>query len=87
VRLKIVQRQYYSQEHLERRKAFYGVEDPTNVALEDMVNAYKSLSLINGFEFKWWLLIDRIFMYRVQRHSADRACFLILALQKNNTEA
>jgi 16S rRNA G966 N2-methylase RsmD len=84
VRLKIVMHERYSDKHLERRRAFYGVEDPKSISLEQMLKAYKALSFKNGFEIKWSLLIDRIVMYPLQKHSVDRTCFLILALQKQN---
>jgi hypothetical protein len=87
VRLQIVQLDRYSNEHLERRRIFYGVDDPKSIALEQMLKAYRNLSSANGFEIKWSFLMDRIFMYPLQKHSADRVCFLSLGLEKRNTEA
>lgn len=86
VRLKIVQPEYYSGEHLEKRQRFYSVDDPKNITVQEMLTAYEALTLKNGFFIKWSFLMDRIFMYPIQQHSVDRTCFLVLALQRK-TEA
>ena len=84
VRLNIVMVDRYSDKHFERRRGFYNVEDPKRISLEQMVKVYKNLSMQNGFEVKWSLLMDRTFLYRLQKHSVDRTCFLVLALEKQS---
>jgi 16S rRNA G966 N2-methylase RsmD len=82
VRLNVVTVERYSKEHLERRRDFYGVEDPTEVSLAQMLKTYADLAAQNGFTIKWSSLVDRIFLYPLQRRSVDRTCFLILGLEK-----
>jgi hypothetical protein len=81
IRLEIVVFSRYSDEHFERRRAFYHVKDPTSISLERMIKVYKDLASQHGFEVKWWFAKDRVFMYPLRKHSVDRDAYLILALQ------
>ena len=83
VRPKIVMTWRYTEQHFARRKAFYGVEDPQTVAVEQMLSTYEHLAMRNGFTIKWWILRDRSIMYRFRGKYLDRVCYLALALQRN----
>jgi hypothetical protein len=85
VRLNVVMSTRYSDRHLEIRKSFYEVDDPTRIPLDQMLKIYNQLFLRHGYESKWWVLQDRNLMYRLRRNSIDRVCYLALAIQRKNT--
>src|SRR5262245_26056132 len=83
VRLDVVMRELYSDEHLKRRELFYRVSDATRVSVDQMLEVYKDLAKRSGFDLKWWEVRNRILLYSFRKHYQDRVCYLALALQRN----
>jgi hypothetical protein len=46
-------------EYLERRRAFYGVDHPDRIRIEEMVPTYRRIAAANGFHLDWHVAIRR----------------------------
>lgn len=58
----------FSAEHLARRKAFYGVEDPLNISLEQMLQTYERIANANGYKIVWHYYQQRTLTYYLVLH-------------------
>lgn len=58
----------FSEVHLERRKLFYQVEDPSSVSLEQMLSRYGAIANENGFKITWHYYRKRTLTYYLALH-------------------
>lgn len=58
----------------ERRRLFYGVDDPMSIPLSDMVRGYARILSVNGFVLKWH--------YSRKRTFSSRIYYLVLHVQR-----
>ena len=58
----------FNAEHLARRKQFYGVEDPANISLEQMLSAYQRIAEKNGYTILWHYYKQRTLTYYLVLH-------------------
>jgi hypothetical protein len=58
----------FSPEHLARRRAFYGVDEPEHVSLEQMLRAYGAIAAKNGYHITWHYYRQRTLTWYLALH-------------------
>ena len=58
----------FTPQHLEKRKAFYGVSDPEHVSLDQMLATYGRIAAQNGFKIVWHYYKKRSLTYYLALH-------------------
>lgn len=58
----------FNEEHLERRKNFYGTNDPENVTLEEMLKAYGNIAAKHNYNIVWHYFKKRTLTYYLVLH-------------------
>ncbi len=53
----------FSEEHLQRRRAFYGVQNAENIEPENMMRTYHQICNANGYTINWYFFEKRHLMY------------------------
>jgi len=49
----------FKQDHLNRRKEFYRVDNPTKIDIDSAIRAYKKIGKINGYTLEDYMLVKR----------------------------
>jgi hypothetical protein len=58
----------FSAEHLRRRKEFYGVDDPENIPVAQMMKTYSAIAADNGYKILWHYSLKRSLTYYLAMH-------------------